>query len=164
MQCIHRAMAFVVMLVVTASCSGPTQRQVIEPSPDISTDKAAILDLEREVFAAEAAGDVERWLACYASDAVLLPPGEHPVVGAEAIRAWAAPFFAAYELHEATDEREVVVSGDWGFLRAHWTWRLTPKDGGETVVDSGMSVWIVQRQPDGAWKIARAIWNGGPEG
>jgi len=31
--------------------------------------------------------------------------------------------------------------------------------GGKEVKDTGNSIWIMQRQPNGSWKIARAIWN-----
>jgi hypothetical protein len=33
------------------------------------------------------------------------------------------------------------------------------KSGGEAVIDTGNSIWILRRQPDGSWKIARGIYN-----
>ena len=165
MRTVARVMTAVALLTWSGSCSCPADRGVAAGiSADNQAAEAAIVDLELEVFAAEAAGDVERWLSCYTGNAVLLPPGEHAVVGTQAIRAWAAPFFERYDLHESSDEREVEVAGEWGFIRAHWTWTLQPKDGGEAATDSGKSIWIVRRQPDGSWKIARAIWNSDPAG
>jgi ketosteroid isomerase-like protein len=76
-----------------------------------------------------------------------------------AIRQWNAPYFEQFDLHEESDEREVEVAGDWAYIRAHWTWTLTPKSGGEAVIDTGNSIWILSRQPDGSWKIARGIYN-----
>lgn len=35
----------------------------------------------------------------------------------------------------------------------------TPKVGGEPIEDEGKSVFIVRRQTDGSWKIARLIAN-----
>jgi ketosteroid isomerase-like protein len=54
---------------------------------------------------------------------------------------------------------EIRVTGDWAYSRYSYTWILTPVPGGESVEVSGKGIWIVQRQPDGSWKIAREIWN-----
>ena len=52
-----------------------------EPPPmsaeaNIETDRQAILDLERGLFAAEAAGDLDAWMDFIDDDPVLLPPNE----------------------------------------------------------------------------------------
>jgi uncharacterized protein (TIGR02246 family) len=118
-----------------------------------------LVEPERAVFDSQIAGDLNGWLDCFADDAVLMAPNQPPLSGLQSIRDWAAPFFDDYDLHEETDNREVRIAGDWGYIRAHWTWTLTPNAGGEASVDSGNSIWIVRRQDDGSWKIARAIWN-----
>jgi len=125
-------------------------------------DVQAILELEKAVFEAEIAGEIDTWLSYFAEDVYLMPPNEPMMTDKKVIRAWAAPFYEEFDLHEETDWREVEVSGDWAHLSAHWTWTLTPKSGGDSVAETGKSVWIMNRQGDGSWKIAYAIWNSDP--
>ena len=49
--------------------------------------------------------------------------------------------------------------GDWAFERANYTFRLTPVAGGAAMQENTKNLRILQRQPDGSWKIAREIWN-----
>jgi ketosteroid isomerase-like protein len=98
-------------------------------------------------------------MSSFTEDAIVMVPNKPALTNKPAIRQWNAPIFGQFDLHEESDAREVQVAGEWGFIRAHWIWTLTPKDGGESVEDSGNSIWIVRRQPDGSWKIARGIYN-----
>jgi uncharacterized protein (TIGR02246 family) len=122
-------------------------------------DVQAILDFEQALYDAQIAGDFEAWMASFADDVVLFPPNASPLTGISAIRRFNAPIFEEFDLHESSDEREVAVAGDWAYIRAHWTWVQSPKDGSEPIEDSGNSIWVLRRQLDGSWKIARAIWN-----
>ena len=122
-------------------------------------DLQAILELEQRVFDAQIAGDFEAWLSLFEEDAIVMEPNIPALTGKAAIRRRNSPYFEQFHLHEESDSREVEVAGDWGYIRAHWIWTLTPKDGGETVKDTGNSIWIVRKQPDGSWKIARGIFN-----
>lgn len=125
----------------------------------LEADVQAILDFEQTVYDAQIAGDIEAWLGSFTEDVTLFPPNAPPLKGTPAIRQFNAPLFEQFDLHESSDDREIVVAGDWGYIRSHWTWIQTPKVGGTEVKDIGNSIWIMQRQPDGSWKIARAIWN-----
>ena len=124
-----------------------------------AADVQAILDLERSVFDAQIAGDFEAWLGFFAEDAIVMVPNLPALTSKEAIREWNKPYFDQFHLHEESDQREVEVAGDWGYIRAHWIWTLTRKDDGEIVKDSGNSTWIVRKQPDSSWKITRGIYN-----
>lgn len=124
-----------------------------------TADVQAILDLEQKVFDAEIAGDFEAWLSFFTEDAIVMEPNHPALVGKAAIRQRNAAYFEKFHLREESDAREVEVAGDWGYIRAHWIWTLAPKDGGTVVRDTGNSIWIVRRQSDGSWKIARGIFN-----
>ncbi len=54
---------------------------------------------------------------------------------------------------------EVETSGDWGYFWSTYKLTATPKSGGEIIESEGKSLFIVRRQPDGAWKISRLIDN-----
>jgi len=130
-----------------------------EDSAGYKADVQAILDFEQTVYDAQIAGDIEAWMSSFAEDVTLFPPNAPALTNKLAIRQWNAPLFEQFYLYEESDEREVEVAGDRGYLRAHWTWTKTPKGGGKIVKDTGNSIWIMHRQPNGSWKITRAIWN-----
>ena len=125
----------------------------------VNRDVQAILALEQDVFAAQNAGDLEGWLSFFTEDVLIMPPNEPALRGKGAVRAHNSPLFQKFDLHEETDEREVEVAGDLGYIRAHWKWVLTPKNGDEVITDIGSSIWIVHRQADGFWKISKGIYN-----
>ncbi len=105
------------------------------------------------------AGDVDALLSLYADDPVLMPQGQPAVSGKNAIR----PLYEAV-LNEVTIRSEgtlmeVEVSGDWGYFWSTYKLTAAPKAGGEMIESEGKSLFIVRRQPDGAWKISRLIDN-----
>ena len=155
-------MRLLVILAATLlfGCTPPAQQpeQGSEDSASYKADVQAILDLEQTVFDAQIAGDFDAWISSFTEDAIVMPPNEPALMNKQAIGQWNAPIFEQFDLHEESDYREVEVAGDWGYIRAHWIWTLTPKDGGKSVQDTGYSIWIVRRQPDGSWKIARGIY------
>ena len=53
--------------------------------------------------------------------------------------------------------QEVKVLGDRAFQWGTYQQRLRPRAGGEAVRTSGKLMRILQRQPDGSWKIYRTI-------
>jgi uncharacterized protein (TIGR02246 family) len=120
--------------------------------------------------AAVAAAD-ERWLAAfhrrdvaglvelYTEDVVLLPDGEPAIVGRPAARAAHEAFFERWEARQEIDNTEIVVAGDWAFMRGSWLLTLEPRAGGDETRVRGKHLVIWRRQPDGAWKVARDIWN-----
>lgn len=131
----------------------------VEADFTVKEDVQAILALEQDVFAAQNAGDLEGWLSFFTDDVIIMPPDEPALRGKEAVRVHNLPLFQRFDLHEETDEREVEAAGNWGYIRAHWRWTLTPKNGDEAITDVGSSIWIVRRQADGSWKISKGIWN-----
>ena len=130
-----------------------------ENSAAHKSDVQAILEFEQTVFDAQIAGDFDAWLSSFTEDAIVMVPNLPALNGKQAIRQWNAPIFEQFHLHEESDKREIKVAGDWAYIRAHWTWTLTPKGGGEVVRDTGNSIWILHRQSDGSWKIFRGIFN-----
>jgi len=142
-------------------CTPPAQQPEPggEDSASYKADVQAILDLEQRVFDAQIAGDIDAWMSSFAEDAIVMEPNLPALTTKLAIRQRNEPIFEQFDLHEESDDREVEVAGDWGYIRAHWIWIQTPKGGGEAVKDTGDSIWIVRRQPDGSWKITRGIYN-----
>jgi uncharacterized protein (TIGR02246 family) len=111
------------------------------------------------VFAVEEAvqaGDVDRIMEFYADDVVTILPGVPPLVGKDAVRADWDYFFDTYTLDRDAELVYVDVSGDTAVRRMAWTNTLTPKDGGDPIVDTGNCVVGFKKVND-EWKIAWEI-------
>lgn len=122
-------------------------------------DIEAIKQLAEDWRSGWLAGDADALLSLYADDPVVIPQDHPVVIGKDAIR----PLYEAVlkEMHfqsEWTIE-EVVVSGDLGYFRSAYTLTATPKAGGEPINGTGKSIYIVKREPGGAWKIGRLMDN-----
>ncbi len=132
------------------------------PQVDVEADAAAVKRMFDEATAALNAGGgaIEDFNT---KDAVIMFPDEPAAIGKEAIRAHNQAFRQAFRDQFTSEEirsvDEVVVSGDWAFVRWAGTGTVTPKDGGEPSGFNLKGITIFQRQPDNSWKIARAIWN-----
>ena len=144
-----------------------------------SEDVAAVEQLSKDYTDAWAKGDPELLLACYADDAVVIMSHEDPIAGKDALRELYQHVFAAgkseeegggdasmaeaiglnpddYIFKTETGQGKTEVSGDLGYLWSTYKSMAIPKPGvkGEPIGDSGVTLLIVRRQDDGAWKIA----------
>ena len=110
--------------------------------------------------------DAGALFAYVADDVVMMPPGEAPVRGKAAMRAWYAGFLSQFRTSSLTlTNREVIVGDGWAVEAGAFEWGLAPAAGGETTVDRGHYMQVWKAQPDGQWRFAREIWNGSaPEG
>ena len=128
------------------------------PQVDVEADAAAVRSAFDEATAAlnPGGGDI---VDLDTEDAVIMYAGELAAIGKEAIRAREQAFRDQATFEETRSVDEVVVSGDWAFVRWAGTGTVTPKDGGEPSEFNRKGITIFQRQPDNSWKIARVIWN-----
>ncbi len=111
-------------------------------------------------------GDVDLLLSLYGPDPVVMPQDAPAVRGRDAIRSLYQAVLTEYEFKSEGALVEIEASGDWGYFWSTYTLTATPKAGGRAISSSGKSVFIVRREPVGAWKIARLIDNsdGAPPG
>ena len=123
------------------------------------SDSAAITQLRGNFIAAFNRQDIDAMAEYATDDLVGMPPNQPALVGIDASRAWWSEGFKLARSRFTASSKEIEVAGDWAFDRFDWTMETTPTGGGESVHDNGNCVWISRREPDGAWKLARAIWN-----
>lgn len=128
-----------------------------DPSPEaragIDAARAAYVAAWRESSAAKIA-DIST------PDALVLHPGQPPVSGRQAIVEYFTGFFTQFPSNNFDlVSSEVVVNGAWAFDQGTYRWKGTPKGGGAPEEDHGKYLVVLQRQPDGAWKVARAMDN-----
>lgn len=123
------------------------------------SDVEAIHAIRMQATEAFKNGDFEGFLSYFTDDAVWMPPDESVVVGKDAFREWGRDFAEANRPVHFTTSKEVVVDGTWAFDRFTLTTVAESKDTGESSESVLQGLWILQRQADDSWKIARYIWN-----
>jgi uncharacterized protein (TIGR02246 family) len=103
--------------------------------------------------------DAERLPDLFTEDAVFVPADDATCEGKREI----AEFFRdVLEQEPATLElevRETEVRGDWAFERIDATLTATDSTTGEEYEIWERYFWLLKRQPDGSWRIARALYN-----
>jgi uncharacterized protein (TIGR02246 family) len=125
----------------------------------VQADVEVIESVRVAHVAAVNGGDAEGWVGAFAEDGVQMPPNAPANVGRVAIRPWVEGFLGAFRCEFALGVQEVRVTGDWAFERGGYRILLRSKAGGSPIEDTGKYITIYQRQPAGAWKMARDIWN-----
>lgn len=111
------------------------------------TDESKILSTIDRMTSAFAAGDIDGIMSTYAPAAVVVGEPGQPVTGDAALRAMFAAFIQSgvafsYGAHE------VVVAGDTALHLMKWS-----APGPEGKAMSALSVAVLQRQPDGGWRM-----------
>ncbi|UCE07639.1 MAG: SgcJ/EcaC family oxidoreductase, partial [bacterium] len=107
--------------------------------------------------------DINTLITLMTDDCILLPPGQEPIRGRDAIWKFMQeqlPENQKYEITEyVQDFEEVKIIGDWAYEWAtfHGTYHL--KSGGPDLREKSRLFRILRRQTDGSWKVARSIWH-----
>lgn len=105
------------------------------------------------------AGDVDKLMSLYADDVISLPPGRPKMEGKAALQADFEMLYQDFTLKQDTFKVvDLQVNGDTAFRRAEWTQTLTPKAGGEAIVETGKCM-VGFKKVGSEWKIAWEIWN-----
>lgn len=104
-------------------------------------------------------GNAESLAALFTEDGILVPPDEPTCEGREEIEGY---FDDLLREVPATAEFEVLETNlldGWAFERIDVTVSWTDSETGEEIETWERYFWVLQRQPDGDWKIARLIVN-----
>ncbi len=128
------------------------------PQVDVEADAAAVRLVFEESTAALDANDGSI-VDLGTEDVVVMFADAPAVTGRDALRARLQAIYDQATFEENRSVDEVVVSGDWAFVRWAGTGTVTPKDGGEPGEFNRKGITLYQRQPDGSWKYVRVIWN-----
>jgi uncharacterized protein (TIGR02246 family) len=148
-------LALVLVSVIFSSCAS---------KPDgASADMEAVNALHQKDMEASRKWDVDTLATLWADDIVTLSQGDPPMIGKEANRA------AMLRLRDDTKDlqiadyitsfNEVKIIGDWAFEWGTYSGTVRPVAGGEAVRSSGKVMRVLKKDKDGAWKIARAMYD-----
>ena len=127
---------------------------------DTKAIEKALRDLDAQWSAAAGAKDLEKTIAFYSGDAIVLPTNAPAATTKEAIRnTWkdllASPGLA---INWKTTKVEVAKSGDIAYTIG--TYELTMNDAsGKPANDRGKYLEVWEKQADGNWKCAADMWN-----
>lgn len=119
--------------------------------------------MNRDFAAALNAKDASAAAALYTEDAVLIPPGEAPVRGRQAIEEyWKGAIEAGGVRDVSVETMDALSSGSLGYETGSFQLTVNGPDG-EAIVDRGRYIELLRREPDGRWLSTHGIWNAAPE-
>jgi len=129
----------------------------------MSADMKAINALHQQDMEASKKWDVDTLASLWTDDIVTLSQGEPPLIGKDANRN------SILRLREASRDlqvadyilsfNEVKIAGDWAFEWGTYSGTVKPVDGGEAVRTTGKVMRVLKKDPDGSWKVARAMYD-----
>ena len=114
--------------------------------------------------AASEGKDVEKVVAFWADDAVIVPSGAPIITGKAAIRDYVRQSFntPGFKISWKTLDATVSSDGTMGYTTAASSFTLPGPDGAlQTQTGRGVAIW--RRAIDGQWKCVYDAWNHGPE-
>lgn len=119
-------------------------------------DNEDMLTLLRRYEAALNASDTDAVMALYAPDGVFMPAFSPSAVGAGAVRQAYEAVFEAIRLAVKFDIVEIVqVAPEWAFARTNSAGTVTVNATGATVAEANQELFVLQKDVQGVWKIAR---------
>lgn len=126
----------------------------------MADEKAKIAFLVEEYAAAVTSGDLDAWTATLGDDVVFQPPDQPQVSGRSAVAAWARQsFFDPFEMRLEVSFEQIEVFGTFAFARGRFTLRLTPREVGSTVQNTGKFMNTFRRESSGSWKYSCVGFN-----
>jgi ketosteroid isomerase-like protein len=148
----------VFLLCFTFSCQ-KAEEVAEEPAVDVEADVEAIKDIIDNIMKTWNEGDYEGYMALIDEEAMFLPPNAPTVSDTETIRSIYKNQFDSVDLDLTIINKEIHVFGDLAFSRDGWKGSLNPKDSSEPILFDNKIITIYKKQPDGSWKIWRAMFN-----
>lgn len=153
-------LATTLMVLGAFACASPPE-PTIEENTEVSeeADLEAIRSLVGQVVQAYNEADPDLMCGLYTEDGMRLPPNAGVLEGYQRICDNLQANFATYSREVTMRQEEARFSGDLAVVRGTWALSQTLLSTGETSSDVGTWFHVLERQPDGGWKISRSIWN-----
>ena len=124
-------------------------------------DFEAIEEIHRRDVEATKAGDTEALKSLMDAQCVVFPPDCEPTNGQAYLdQVWPSSTDESQPeiLELVQDWQELCVFGDFAYEQG--VVRYTVREaGGQVIRETQQLIRILRRQPDGAWRVYRAIWH-----
>lgn len=122
-----------------------------------NTDVNAIKNTIKQLSDAYVARDWDGFTSFFTRDAVWMPPGQPPLVGKDEWWSWIGGRWDESTIEKMTvNHEEIVIAGHWAY-----EWH-TETQFGPGWQRNFKGIFIMQRQDDNSWKIARYSFNHSP--
>lgn len=102
----------------------------------------------------------EEYFDLFTDDAVWMMPSSYQDIHKDEARTFYR-FTQKFRFDQKSSVDELVVAGEWAWARVSFDGYLRPKgdESSPPLRSISRHIWVLQRQPDNSWKIARDIWN-----
>jgi len=142
-------------VVILLSCQPTSEPVSLAQGPTIA-------DLQAQgvmYMKALEAGDAATLAGLFTEDAIMMPREEPAVRGRKAIQDYWTDRLASASIKLDTRTEATGGAGALGYGRGTFTAELTPKAGGAPLKYTGKWLNIVERTPEGDWKMSCQTWN-----
>ena len=134
-----------------------------EKTIDTKAEGERLMQRSRDWSRLAATDSVEKILSYYADDAVMMPPGQPPLKGKNAIREMVsgASKIPGFKISWEPLSVEISKSGDMGYMIEQN--QITMNDSlGKPITEFNKSVTVWRKEADGSWKNIVDMWNPHP--
>lgn len=125
----------------------------------MTTIPVPVGDLHHRYVEAINSNEADRILPLLSDTIVFQVPGEPELIGKEAVREWAAEFFAGFEAQWDKTERALDQSGDLAVSRYTYTARYRSREGCSEIGETGKGTCIYRREASGDWLLLIDSWS-----
>ena len=122
-------------------------------------DEKALRDADEAWANAAGAKDVDKTVAFYADDAVVMPPNAERATTKEAIRKIWKDMLTDAKVTWKASKIEVAKSGDIGFIIGSYEVTMNDVVTGKPVNDRGKYLEVWEKQTDGSWKCGADMFS-----
>jgi uncharacterized protein (TIGR02246 family) len=129
-----------------------------EKSSKSATDKQAIEKLINEYGDAIKAASVEKVLAVFSKDGVLMAPGASTATGQDQLKGTYEYVFSAIKLDLKFTILEITIDKDYAIVRSESAGTTTVLASNQAGPDAYRELFVVKKE-NGTWKIARYMYN-----
>jgi uncharacterized protein (TIGR02246 family) len=154
---LHKLIVVLVGFVMLSGCGGGSQET--PQATNVPPDPAPLNELRSKFQAAYNAVDAATLAQLYTDDAISLPDHHASVQGKSAIQQYYQDLFKEYGATITITPADTEIVGDLAHEHGTFSITVTPKAGGDAVMDDGKYVVIFKRGADGVWKIHHDIDN-----
>ena len=145
--------------LVFLCCFGCQQGEEVATA-DVEADIQVIKDkIIKEREAGINTANFDKLMSFYSDDTIEILPNKPPLIGKKAILNENQRIFDEVTPQEKDVIKTVHVSCDLAVAYVAWSWRMTPKVGGEQFEQNGNWITIFQRQKDVTWKCIYSMWS-----
>ena len=122
---------------------------------DSTADELAINEIREQFVSNLNSGDADALMSLFDQEGVVM--GTRGGLSGDELRSSFQYYFEEFESDLNFSSDEVRVAGDWAFDSGYYMDSMIEKSTGDTIQEVGGYVFVLKRQQNGSWLIAREI-------